>query len=161
MHSTIIDSPLGNIKIECDDEHLLKITILHPEGERQSHPRGVRWSRGLKILKRATKQLKEYFSGRRKKFSLPISFNKLGGTRFETIVWMALQKIPYGKTLSYKDLAKIVRHPKACRAAGNANGKNPLSIVIPCHRVVASSGYIGGYSSGVWRKKRLLTLENP
>ena len=98
----------------------------------------------------------EYFSGTRKSFSLPL---KPIGTVFQQHAWQALQKIPYGKTISYAEEARLMNSPKAVRAVGNANRHNPLMIIIPCHRVVGSNGHIGGYVGGTERKEWLLRLE--
>lgn len=104
----------------------------------------------------ASKQLKEYFNGQRKKFELALDPQ---GTSFQKSVWKSLLKIPYGNTISYQELAQKINNPKACRAVGNANGKNPLCIVIPCHRVIAADKSLGGYSGGIKMKKTLLNLE--
>lgn len=104
----------------------------------------------------AVSQLTEYLAGKRKVFSLPLSFN---GTPFQKSVWNALLEIPYGEAVSYHDIAKAIGNPKASRAVGSANGKNPISIVIPCHRVIASHGGLGGYSGGLDKKRYLLKLE--
>lgn len=110
-----------------------------------------------KILKNAVGQVEEYFAGRRKQFD--IAFN-LAGTSFQKQVWRELFKIPFGKTVSYKDIAKRIKNPKAVRAVGSANGKNPVCIIIPCHRVIAADGSIGGYSGGLDKKRKLLKLEH-
>ncbi|MEJ8778603.1 methylated-DNA--[protein]-cysteine S-methyltransferase [Pseudogracilibacillus sp. ICA-222130] len=102
------------------------------------------------------KQLEQYFHGKRKTFDMPLD---LEGTNFQMQVWNALQTIPYGETVSYYDIAKQIHHEKAVRAVGGANGKNPISIVIPCHRVVQKNGKLGGYSSGLDMKEMLLSLE--
>jgi methylated-DNA-[protein]-cysteine S-methyltransferase len=109
-----------------------------------------------KILKMTILQLGEYFAGKRTSFSIPLSPE---GTEYQKKVWQQLQRIPYGKTISYKELATALNDPKACRAVGSANGKNPLSIVIPCHRVIASDGKLAGYAGGVTTKSFLLNLE--
>lgn len=98
----------------------------------------------------------EYFNGKRETFDLPLSFN---GTSFQTKVWNELQKIPYGKTVSYMELAYKIGAPKAVRAVGTAVGRNPICILIPCHRVLASDGTMGGYVAGVQCKEQLLELE--
>lgn len=108
------------------------------------------------VLTEACRQMEEYFSGTRKSFSLPL---KPIGTVFQQHAWQALQKIPYGKTISYAEEARLMNSPKAVRAVGNANRHNPLMIIIPCHRVVGSHGHIGGYVGGTERKKWLLRLE--
>lgn len=108
------------------------------------------------VTEEAKRQLCEYFSGIRKNFDLPI---RLCGTDFQRAVWEALTKIPFGETRSYGEIAEEIGNPKACRAAGNAIGKNPLLIVIPCHRVISGNGGIGGFSADMNIKKYLLKLE--
>ena len=108
------------------------------------------------LLKEACSQLKAYFKGKLREFSLPLA---PVGTKFQMDVWKALCDIPYGKTASYKDVAVAVGNPKACRAVGNANNKNPISIIIPCHRVIASDGKLAGYGGGIDVKLKLLRLE--
>lgn len=108
------------------------------------------------LLSMATIQLDEYFQGKRTTFSLP--FN-LTGTLFQLAVWKELQNIPYGKTTSYKEIAQKINKPKACRAVGMANNKNPLPIIIPCHRVIGSNGKLIGYAGGLKLKNYLLELE--
>ncbi len=108
------------------------------------------------ILLKTIKQLEEYFFGKRKSFDLSLDFV---GTSFQKQVWRELSKIPFGKTVSYKDIAKRINNPRAVRAVGTANGKNPLCIIIPCHRVIASDGSIAGYAGGVSIKEKLLDLE--
>lgn len=110
-----------------------------------------------KILSQACQQLEEYFSGQRTRFTVPLD---LQGTPFQLKVWQALQKIPYGKTVSYADIAKQIGNPKAVRAVGGANGKNPVCIIVPCHRVIAADGSIGGYSGGLTMKRKLLEIEH-
>lgn len=102
------------------------------------------------------RQLKEYFRGERTVFELNIAFR---GTEFQNRVWRELLKIPYGTAVSYKDVAIGIGNEKACRAVGNANGKNMIALIVPCHRVVRSGGKLGGYGSGLWRKKWLLNHE--
>jgi methylated-DNA-[protein]-cysteine S-methyltransferase len=110
----------------------------------------------FKILAKAVAQLDEYFAARRKSFDLPLDMQ---GSEFQKRVWKALSRIPYGRTLSYKDIARKLKHERAVRAVGTANGKNPLSIVIPCHRVIASNGSLAGYAGGLAIKAQLLALE--
>jgi len=102
------------------------------------------------------KQLKEYFNGNRVKFDLKL---RLNGTVFQNVVWKALQTVPYGKTISYKELAKKIEHETANRAVGSANGQNPISIIIPCHRIIGSDGKLRGYGAGIEKKKWLLEFE--
>jgi AraC family transcriptional regulator of adaptative response/methylated-DNA-[protein]-cysteine methyltransferase len=107
-------------------------------------------------LARLKTELEEYFAGRRREFGVPL---RTAGTEFQRKVWRALVRIPYGKTRSYVEIARTVRSPEAIRAVGQANGANPVAIVVPCHRVVNSDGRLGGYGGGLWRKRRLLALE--
>lgn len=110
------------------------------------------------VIERCVQQLEEYFAGTRKVFDLPIDTHHLG-TPFQKRVWNELKKIPYGKTLSYKQIAQKLK-TKAVRAVGSANGKNPLSIIVPCHRVIASDGSLGGYAGGLKTKTLLLKIEH-
>ncbi len=107
-------------------------------------------------LAESVRQLREYFAGRRKDFDLPLAPE---GTDFQRKVWRKLQEIPYGETISYGELAKRVGNPKASRAVGSANGKNRIPIVIPCHRVIAGDGGLGGFGGGLTTKEKLLALE--
>jgi len=109
------------------------------------------------MVKKCVKQLDEYFRGERRNFSLNIIFTQ--GTEFQKKVWKALMEIPYGKTASYGEIAKTVGNEKAARAVGNANNKNPISIIVPCHRVIGSNGSLIGYGGGLWRKQWLLDHE--
>jgi len=108
------------------------------------------------VLTEGVRQLDEYFKGKRKEFSLKL---RPAGTNFQQRAWRELQKIPYGETISYGQQAERMGNIKACRAVGGANGKNPLSIVIPCHRVIGKDGSLTGFGSGTWRKKWLLNHE--
>ncbi|NMB75915.1 MAG: methylated-DNA--[protein]-cysteine S-methyltransferase [Myxococcales bacterium] len=109
-----------------------------------------------RLLTRLRRELGEYFSGRRRTFTIPLA---LEGTAFQVRVWKALLRIPYGKTRSYAELARSVGTPRACRAAGNANGRNRIAILVPCHRVIQADGSLGGYGAGPSRKRFLLRLE--
>lgn len=108
------------------------------------------------ILKEASSQIRDYLDGHRTKFLLPLHFE---GTDFQRKVWRQLQTIPFGKTISYSELARRAGNPRAIRAAGSANGKNPFCIIVPCHRVIAKDGTIGGYAGGLTRKRNLLAVE--
>ena len=108
------------------------------------------------ILRKTVTELEEYFSGERQTFTVPLD---LIGTDFQRKVWDQLRKIPYGKTLSYSDIARKIKNDKAVRAVGTANGRNPISIIVPCHRVIAADGTLGGYAGGLPTKTRLLELE--
>ena len=113
-------------------------------------------SKESKILDKAERQINEYLIGKRESFDIPL---KLEGTEFQKRVWAELEKIPYGETRSYKQIATALKDPKACRAVGTANGKNPMSLIIPCHRVINESGKMGGYAGGLNIKEFLLGLE--
>lgn len=110
------------------------------------------------LIKNAARQLTEYFNGQRKEFDLPLAPH---GTGFQESVWQALQDIPFGETRSYKEIAIQIGNPQAARAVGMANNRNPISIIIPCHRVVGHNGDLVGYGGGINIKKYLLDLENP
>lgn len=109
------------------------------------------------LIKKAYIQILEYLNGSRKKFTIPLNPE---GTKFQNRVWKELINIPYGETRSYKDIAVSIGNKNGARAVGNANGKNPILIIIPCHRIISSDGSLGGYSSGLNIKKKLLNLEN-
>ena len=108
------------------------------------------------LIKKAAKQLDEYFNGKRKVFDLPLV---LHGTEFQIKTWEALKTIPYGETRSYGELAAMIGNPKACRAVGMANNRNPVSIIVPCHRVIGQNGDLTGYAGGLKLKLKLLDLE--
>ncbi|CAE6951311.1 methylated-DNA--[protein]-cysteine S-methyltransferase [Vibrio sp. B1FLJ16] len=150
---TEMPSPLGKVTIQTSSEGLVGVWFetctTKPDvlGERDEHH---------PILTQAVAQLEEYFSGLRNEFDLPLA---AAGTDFQNQVWHALTNIPYGETWSYQDLANAIGNPKAVRAVGMANGKNPISVVVPCHRVIGKSGKLTGYAGGVERKQRLLALE--
>ncbi|MBQ4040890.1 MAG: methylated-DNA--[Oscillospiraceae bacterium] len=145
---TTIVSPIGILAIAADGEYLTNLVFgtCVPDAQKGSSS----------VLDNAVSQLNEYFAGTRKSFDLPLKFD---GTEFQNRVWRELQNIPYGKTISYKELAEKTGNIKACRAVGMANNKNPLPIIIPCHRVVGSNGKLTGYAGGLEVKKFLLELE--
>lgn len=113
--------------------------------------------RVLEILDETEKQISEYLVGKRTEFDLPLDVQ---GTEFQKRVWLELSKIPYGKTFSYSDIAKKIKNDKAVRAVGTANGRNPISLIVPCHRVIAADGTLGGYAGGIDVKEKLLRLES-
>lgn len=117
---------------------------------------GVPESKEHPVLKKAAKQLQEYFSGKRKDFDIPLAAE---GTEFQKKAWQELCQIPYGKTISYVEQAERLGNIKASRAVGTANGRNPISIIVPCHRVIAKSGSLAGFGGGLANKKFLLELE--
>lgn len=149
MEIVFINSPLGITKIVGDENGISEISVLS-EGEVTT--------KIPKQLKEAVTQLKEYFSGKRNDFDFKINPK---GTEFQQKVWQELGNIPFGKTISYLDLSKKIGDVKAIRAVASANGKNPLWIVIPCHRVIGTDGSLTGYAGGLWRKKWLIEHENP
>ena len=150
MKTVIINTPLGYTEIQGDENGISKIHVMNQEVEIST--------KSPKELKEAVLQLQEYFNGKRTEFSLQINPS---GTDFQLKVWQELLNIPYGKTYSYLELSKKLGDVKAIRAVASANGKNPLWIVIPCHRVIGTDGSLTGYAGGLWRKKWLLEHENP
>lgn len=149
METAFIESPLGITKIVGDDDGISIISILS-EGEITA--------KIPKNLRECTSQLREYFEGKRQDFDFKINPK---GTDFQQKVWQELVNIPFGKTISYLDLSKKLGDVKAIRAVASANGKNPLWIVVPCHRVIGTDGSLTGYAGGLWRKKWLLEFESP
>jgi len=150
MEECIIKSPLGYTKICGDFNGVQSISILNSEEKiTDIIP---------ECLEDCVYQLNEYFKGERKQFNLKLNPQ---GTEFQQTVWKALQTIPYAKTCSYLDLSKQLGNVKAIRAVANANGKNPLWIVIPCHRVIGTNGSLTGYAGGIHRKKWLIEHEYP
>ncbi|MDR2626825.1 MAG: methylated-DNA--[protein]-cysteine S-methyltransferase [Dysgonamonadaceae bacterium] len=144
-------SPLGWWQLTAGEQALTSLRwVGENHGESGSH------AAVHPLLIEASKQLDEYFSGKRKTFDVPLAPE---GTAFRQKVWHLLQQIPYGKTISYAQLAQAAGNPKACRAVGSANGKNPVAILIPCHRVINTGGKLGGYAYGLEIKRLLLELE--
>ncbi|WP_414938920.1 methylated-DNA--[protein]-cysteine S-methyltransferase [Amycolatopsis sp. cmx-11-51] len=151
----VIDSPYGPLTLVADGECLCGLYMVQqrhrPAEETFGHP-----DPSAPVFVETEKQLKEYFAGQRKDFDLPLSF---GGTEFQRMVWKSLRGIPYGETVSYGRLADRLGRPTASRAVGLANGKNPMGIIVPCHRVVGSTGDLTGYGGGIERKRQLLDFE--
>jgi len=150
METAYIPTPLGIAKLEGDVDGLASISVLDSENK----PTEVI----PEVLEDAVYQLKEYFEGQRQEFNLTLNPQ---GTDFQKQVWDELLTIPFGKTMSYLDLSKKLNNVKAIRAVAAANGKNPLWIIVPCHRVIGSDGSLTGYAGGLHRKKWLLAHENP
>lgn len=151
LYSRIITTPIGDMIAIANDNALIYLDFIDDNETPQiNNPNHI-------LLIRLEEELGEYFAQKRQLFTLPLSPS---GTVFQKAVWETLLKIAYGYTLSYADEAKMFGNPKAIRAVASANAKNPISILIPCHRVIASGGKIGGYSGGLWRKEFLLSLEN-
>jgi methylated-DNA-[protein]-cysteine S-methyltransferase len=150
MKMVYIQTPLGITEIKGDEQGIYSISIIDYE---------VQISTKIPIeLRQCASQLQEYFISERSCFDFNL---KPQGTEFQLRVWQELMKIPYGKTISYLELSKRLGDVKAIRAVASANGKNPLWIVIPCHRVLGTNGSLTGYAGGLWRKKWLLEHESP
>lgn len=150
METAFIETPLGISKLDGDENGLQSITVLDSAEEiTEIIP---------EVLEDAVYQLKEYFDGKRESFNLDLNPQ---GTDFQQRVWQALLDIPYGKTTSYLQLSKTLGDVKAIRAVAAANGKNPLWIIVPCHRVIGSDGSLTGYAGGLHRKKWLIEHESP
>ena len=140
----VVDTPVGPLALTVTPRGLVRIDWDGPGGG------------GRRLLERAAAQLHEYFAGERTRFDLPLD---LAGTEFQRLAWLALAEIPYGTTRSYAEQARRIGRPAAIRAVGAANGRNPLPIVLPCHRLVGSDGSLTGFGGGLWRKRFLLELE--
>ncbi|WP_163409341.1 methylated-DNA--[protein]-cysteine S-methyltransferase [Flavobacterium ajazii] len=151
METVYIDSPLGITKIIGDENGISVISVSEVGTNEVSETIP-------EILQEAVSQLNEYFEGKRTDFDLKLNPQ---GTAFQQKVWKALLEIPYGKTVSYMDQTKKLGDIKAIRAVASANGKNPLWIVVPCHRVIGTNGSLTGYAGEIWRKKWLLEHESP
>lgn len=150
METSFFSSPIGLLRLTVVEHAITSLTFSETIEE-------VEHKQTLSPLLEETKiQLEEYFSHQRTSFSLPFAPQ---GTAFQQSVWNALTKIPYGETKSYEEIAIELNNPKACRGVGSANGKNPILLLIPCHRVITKSGALGGYRGGLDRKKFLLQLE--
>lgn len=147
LESARIHSPVGIIEISGSNNGIRSIIFLDSKSEPTIVP---------VCLQECVNQLSEYFAGKRKQFDLSLDPR---GTEFQLIVWEKLQQIPFGKTISYLDLARMTGNETNTRAVGNANGKNKINIVVPCHRVIGSNGKLTGYGGGLWRKEILLKLE--
>lgn len=147
---TEFETPIGFARITATEQGIRKIAISSECSGSEKH--------STPLLEKAETQLKEYFSGKRKEFDLPLDPE---GTEFQKKVWQQLQSVPFSETRSYLSLARDLGDPNAIRAVAAANGKNPLWIVIPCHRIIGSDGSLTGYAGGLWRKKWLLDHENP
>jgi methylated-DNA-[protein]-cysteine S-methyltransferase len=147
LYKSVVTSPAGSLTIFADEIAVKAIDFsdTHPAENENS------------VSRLAAQQLKEYIAGERTEFSLPLAPD---GTDFQKAVWASLLEVKFGDTASYSDIAKSIGNVKACRAVGAANGKNPIPIVIPCHRVIGSNGKLTGYAGGLHRKTYLLALES-
>ena len=152
-----VKTPLGDLAVRGTDEFVTELLLDMPGrkdrasvgGDRAPGERGPVWD--------AARQLDEYFAKKRTAFDLPLS---VSGTEFQKQVWLTLAEIPYGETISYAELARWVGRPQAFRAVGQANGANPIPVILPCHRVIAADGTVGGYGGGLPAKRLLLELES-
>jgi len=145
-YSTMIETPLGPMRAEADETSVLALEFDRAEPVGESN----------KVLETLRRQLNEYFAGDRTSFNVSLAPE---GTDFRKRVWAELQRIPHSETISYEELALRIGKPTATRAVAQANGANPICVLIPCHRVIGSDGTLVGYGGGLWRKKRLLELE--
>ena len=157
-----VKTPAGLLQVAATGEAIVAIsfeksikTVLEKIVKHSPQPLSL-MKEGNAVTKKAVTELKEYFAGTRSEFTVPL---KLFGTEFQKKSWKTLLRIPFGNTVSYGKQAKMLGKPNASRAVGSANGKNPICIIIPCHRVVAGNGGIGGYTGGIEKKKILLKIE--
>jgi len=158
-HHTVLDSPLGPLTVVVEDDHLVGLYVeqgLAKALERSAVLGTMSEPEDVPLLQAVAEQLTAYFRGELTAFDLPVA---AAGTPFQQRVWAALQDIPYGETRSYGEVAAEIGNPAASRAVGAANGRNPVSIVVPCHRVVGSTGRLTGYAGGLTTKEQLLAHE--
>ncbi len=153
MYYQMIESPVGKLLLVGTGEALCQV---HFHGGRDSVEPQSDWEESAQPFREAVRQLDAYFAGTIKNFDLPL---QLEGTEFQKTVWEALQEIPYGETWSYGQLARHIGKPRAMRAVGAANGRNPIPVIIPCHRVIGADGSLTGFGGGLPIKKQLLELE--
>ncbi|MGB3725824.1 MAG: methylated-DNA--[protein]-cysteine S-methyltransferase [Glaciecola sp.] len=144
-----LTTPVGHLLVKANPQAITHVSFIDNAArigpQQESH-----------LTQHAAKQLDEYIKGKRKDFDLPLAAN---GTVFQQQVWQQLLSVPFGKTASYLDIANAINNPKACRAVGAANGKNPIAIIVPCHRIIGANGSLTGYAGGLTRKTFLLELE--
>ncbi|WP_462159798.1 methylated-DNA--[protein]-cysteine S-methyltransferase [Pseudoalteromonas sp. GB56] len=148
-YQQMMDTPIGDLVVQATENGLSYVGFDSARFLPASTPKNP-------LTELGCQQLTEYFSGKRQQFSVPLEVN---GTAFQSQVWGALRDIEFGKTNSYLDIAQTIRNPKAVRAVGAANGRNPISIIVPCHRVIGSNGTLTGYAGGIERKQWLLQFE--
>ena len=153
IHYYIIKSPVGKLLLTASGKHLTRLSFQNGKHPIKPDPT---WIYDQRPFQKTVEQLKAYFSGKRKTFTMKVA---PAGTPFQQQVWEALKTIPYGKTVSYGEIARTIGKPQASRAVGAANGKNPISIIFPCHRVIGSTGKLVGYGGGLPIKEKLLALE--
>ena len=153
MYYCYLNTPIGDLLLAGDEDALSLVAF--PEGAMRRDP-DADWIYNEKPFAAARQQLTEYFDGERKEFDLPL---RLSGTEFQLLVLQELRRIPYGETTSYGVIAERIGKPKAMRAVGAANGRNPVPIIVPCHRVIGSGGDLTGFGGGLDTKAELLRLE--
>ena len=151
-NTLVMSSPVGKLTLVASKNGLVAIDLRNNAKQVVT----AKDASAQSILLKTKKQLEQYFAGKRTSFDVALD---LVGTEFQVKAWRALCRIPFGKTITYGQQASNIKKPKAFRAVGSANGKNPIPIIVPCHRVVASDGSLGGYSLGLKMKKQLLALE--
>jgi len=151
---TLEKTPVGPLRLVADERGLNTVCFLRG---RKKEAVQDDWKEDPAFFVDVIRQLQEYFVGALREFEIPL---RMEGTEFQKKVWKNLQKIPYGETISYGELAKRIGDPKAVRAVGAANGQNPLPIIVPCHRVIGSNGSLTGFGGGLENKRRLLDLES-
>lgn len=166
VNDCLYKSPIGVLKISEDDGKITNLSLYHKanailgnsrQNQKERHNQELHSQvQCSDLLQKACLQLDEYFQGKRSQFDLPLGYK---GTAFQESVWRELQNIPYGETRSYEDIAVGIGNPKAVRAVGQANNRNPILLMIPCHRVIHKSGDISGFACGIETKKYLLELE--
>lgn len=154
LHFVRESSPVGPLFLVASEKGLVRLEF-EPR-EQRVNPRKMELRESRDALAPYLQELKQYFAGERRQFSIPLD---LRGTEFQLKCWQALLKIPYGETRSYRDLAKAIGHPQAFRAVGMSNNRNPIAIIVPCHRVIAADGSLCGYGGGLDIKRILLDLE--
>jgi len=159
MVSTFVtwSSPLGELRLGADDLGLTEVCFLGTQKTPSANTQGLpRPTVKHAVLQQAQEELHEFFNGKRRVFSVPLN---LQGTPFQKAAWAALQQIPWGKTWTYGQQAQAMGNPSAVRAVGAANGRNPVAIIVPCHRVIGANGRLTGYAGGLQNKAALLALE--
>ncbi len=154
FHFVRTSSPVGPLFLAASEKGLVRLEF--ESREQALNPDAVKLIESRQALARYLQQLEEYFAGQRREFSIPLD---LRGTEFQLKCWRALLEIPYGETRSYGDLARAIGHPQAFRAVGMSNNRNPIAIIIPCHRVIAADGSLCGYGGGLEIKRKLLERE--
>ena len=157
MYSYLYNSPIGLLKIKANENGILEISIVKDKFDNKyAEKYSDKTNNENNIINKCKQELDEYFAGKRTTFDVPIIYT---GTEFQNKVWKEINKIPLGKEISYKELAKRIKKPSAIRAAANAVGKNKILILIPCHRILGSDKSLTGFSAGIENKKYLLDLE--